>query len=141
MSDFRVITPPSADVFTLTGQYSLCTPATSADFSAGFQLDQLLNEQVACTNSNAQVINLVTDAVVTVDLGALTTAGVLVLKCDQPVTVSLYNGTLPEPGSPTTFGVDSILILTCASNPLTAMTIQRTPTIATQVRLVLAQTM
>lgn len=123
-----------ADLFAITGSYS-ATPASGSPSGDPIITAPLDERQMLATEQYSQ-LTLTADTPASLPFGGLTEATVLVVKVvGGKVRVRITS----TDGSQQAIPVDSFLALTCASVPLTAVDVTRTPGVQTIVRYFLGQ--
>jgi hypothetical protein len=124
-----------SDVFAITGSYS-ATPASGTP-SADPIITAALDERLMLATEQYSQLTLNNDSPVALPFGGLTQANVLIVKIVGAAKANVR--ITSNPGSNQVIPVDSFLALMTASEPITAVSVQRTPGVQTTVRYFLGQ--
>lgn len=122
-----------ADLFVLQGSYTT-TPAVGCP--SGYpSIGTPLDEQVALGAKHIDEPTLISDLPYSVAFGGVTSAHVIVIKTTRKVRARITS----SDGSAQSIPVDSLLILTSLTTPITALDLTRDPGVTTQVEVMLGQ--
>lgn len=123
------------DVFALIGRFYIKPPAQSTEWSGDFFAEGDLDEKIPLTLKSAKLMQLTVDGATVVSFDGLATAGVVYVKVDQPVTLTI-SSTL---GTNQTLPLDDLWIHISQSVQISALSITRTSGVLTNCRVVLGQ--
>lgn len=123
----------AADTFFFKGEITV-SPAPEYLASFGQTIRLSIAEEIPVTRRISTMVNLVNDSVYNLDTSEVSSAKVLVLKADSKVSVTVTSAD----GTAQVLPVDTFLVLTCASTPITALSFQRVPGVINLVRVILA---
>lgn len=124
-----------SNVFAIVGSYS-STPASGSP-SGDPIITAALDERLMLATETYSQLTLNNDSPVTLPLGGLSSANVVIIKVVAPSKVNVR--ITSNSGSAQVIPVDSFLALITASEPLTAVSVQRTPGVQTVIRYFLGQ--
>lgn len=106
--------------FTFKGQYQIKPPPTKVDLSGDFEIVADILETLAVSKRVASAVTLVDAVVEPLNMADITRAAVIIVKSDKPVTVRLTTAA----GVAQALGGVTFMVLLCAADPVTAVTMQ-----------------
>lgn len=124
-----------SDTFTFKGRYQVKPPPTNVDLSGDFEIAADIMESLAVSKRLATVVSLTADPAETINMADITNAAVVIIKSDYPVTVRLTSAS----GASQLIAGVKFMVLLCSATPVTAITLQRTPSQTTSCRILLAE--
>lgn len=124
-----------ADVFAITGSYS-ATPASGSPSADPIITAALDERQMLGTETYSQ-LTLANDSITPLPFGGLTNVTALIVKAVSAAKVKVI--ITSASGASQVVPIDSFLALMSASEPLTAVSVQRSPGVSAVVRYFLGQ--
>lgn len=122
-----------ADTFTINGTYKvLPAPASPTNAPA---VSVALSATTSVTRKAVIPVTLGSDAPEAVAMGDIANARVIIVHTSGKVKVAVTSAD----GAAQAFPVDALLVLMCASVPITAITLTRVAGISTDVQIVLVE--
>ncbi len=122
------------DTFKLDGHYSIRPPINSTTLSGDMSIESDLHEELALTLKYSQLLQLTVDGPQVINMGGITSAALLIVKSDFPISLILTSilGVAVVP-------VDKFIAMITSTQPITALSVQRPTGLLTTVRLTLGQ--